>query len=131
MRLQRAGQLGAPPLNCGVRRHVNSPSGQPRWVAQTNAALAGWNIGLLSAFLVAIGLVVLFGGGDGLRDRGALVVALVVSVLVGLALAYVAARRCLPWFARRGRFAAITWLAGLAVLTLLSLPAPFGFLVEG
>lgn len=102
-----------------------------KWVAGTNAALLGWNVGLLSAFFAAIGIGVGFSRIDiPIAGRLGIGFAFAAAIIVGIVAGSAVARRVKRWFEGRTVQLGYIWLAVLLVVTLLSFPAPFNFVIR-
>jgi len=106
----------------------NSHEPNSGWASLVCSILAGWNVGLLAAFLTAIGL------GVGLRSFIQIVtgntsffLVVATSISLGILFGIVVGRKLYPWFSRHSRFAGYFWLIALIIFSALSLPASFSF----
>lgn len=99
-----------------------------RYVSITSAVLAGWNVGLLAAFLVAIALAVGLGKFMKIIPGGAVFFGIVtISIVLGALLGVIVGRKVLPWLARKRPAVAYVMLAALALLSIASFPAIFSY----
>jgi hypothetical protein len=99
-----------------------------QWVSVVSAVLVGWNVGLLMAFLMAIGLGV--GLGNFMQiATGSFVFGLLVAVstIMGILLGVWVIRILYPRFSHCRQWVGYLWLIALVVLSALSLPASFSF----
>ena len=95
-----------------------------------NALLVGWNIGLLCLLLTGVAILALLAGTAGNPTTDTEVVLIVaVAAVAGVLAGWRSARRVRQWFARQTPARAYLWLAVLGLITLLSLPVPFNFMV--
>ncbi len=100
----------------------------PKWVAIASAALAGWNVGLIAAFLIAIYLSIVAGKFTKfVVGSGSFFLVVGVSITLGVVIAIITGRRLVQWFARKRQVVAYALLAALMVLSLLSFPAMFPY----
>ena len=100
----------------------------PGWSSLVSAILAGWNVGLITTLVIAIGL----GGlGSFAQWSGGTRFFLVIgiSVAIGVLIGVITGRKLLTWFRRRTRFSGYVWSILLVIFSILSFPAPFSFVV--
>ena len=105
---------------------VNEP---PRWTRLLAAGLFGWLVFIFSAFLVIIGLSVLFNaaGVKILLGSSLFILLIVITILVSTALYYYFARKTYVWFSRMRPALLYIILATLLCITVISFPTPFMF----
>jgi len=103
----------------------------PKWAAITSASLFGWNIGLISAFLLAIGVGVISRNLDfPISSKFGITISFLISCCVGLSLGIYSGRKSAKWFMHQGEVRSYIYLILLVIITVFSFPAPFGYIVE-
>ena len=102
----------------------------PAWATITSASLLGWNIGLVSAFFLAIAVGVISKSFNlSISSNFSITIILLLSVCLGITLGIYAGRKAAKWFKKQSRVKSYIWLILLVLITLLSFPAPFNYVI--
>jgi len=102
-----------------------------KYIAPVSAALVGWNVGILAAFLIAIVIGASFSGmGVPLKGAFAVIATGIAAISLGIFLGVVAYSRVRRWFGGLGQMQGYIWLIVLVLVTTAIFPAPFGFNIE-
>ncbi len=102
----------------------------PKWVGRISAALVGWNVGVLTAFMTVICMVFLTESiGVAIRGNAAIAVGS-VAIILGILTALLVGWIMTPWFLRKPRGRAYAWLVVLVAITVITMPGPFVY-VDG
>ncbi len=103
----------------------------PAWATITSASLLGWNIGLVSAFLLAIAVGVISKNFNlTISSNFSVTIVLLLSGCAGITFGIYAGRKTAKWFKKQSRVKSYIWLILLIIITLLSFPAPFNYVIE-
>jgi ABC-type dipeptide/oligopeptide/nickel transport system permease component len=100
------------------------------WVSIMTASLLGWNIGLLTTFLMAIGVGVVSNMFQApITSKLGISSVLIVSVFVGIVLGIYSGRKTVGWFQNLNKTKCLICFVLLIVITLLSFPTPFVYII--
>ena len=110
---------------------MDNPALSPRWVARFSAVLLGWNVALISAFLLVIAtFVLLWKTGISFQavDIGAWFL-VGFCILISVFLGVFDDKIVYPWFQRKSDAIGYTLLLVLIVFSIFSFPAPFTYVL--
>jgi hypothetical protein len=100
------------------------------WVPKLSAILIGWNVAIFCIILVAALLGILIGQFVNQITNPVLMgVILLVSVITGVVIGISFSKKSYSWVKRLNKTTAFVVFVLLATITVLSLPAPFTYVV--
>lgn len=105
----------------------------PHWVFQIAGALSGWLIFLFNLFLILIGISAILSRWEVKVELGSglFFMELAFAVTVAFVCGIYIGRKTTRWISKKNTTFAYLCLTLLVLVTLLSFPAPFGFVKHG
>lgn len=114
-----------------MENSVSSQKPVKSWIAVFSAILSGWNIGLIVAFLILIGLSVGLQQFDVSVVLGDVlsIILISISTITGIIIGAITGKKLLSWFKKRKQIEGYIWLGILILITIFSFPSKFYFTV--